>query len=1272
MFRKVIGVVVALFLVFQANSQSFSRKVTIPPVRQISQVTPAGIVHYLYFEGAYYNEPFGLLPQYEFHTPVAPEGSTFHLSISHAEYENLEFPHEIGNLEDIEKIPDKLHFHTEQICEGNQHRVILHLLPFILSPEGVIKQLTSFILTADEVPDTTCQKRYIPQFVENSVLASGDWFKIAVDRNGVYKLTWEELTQSGMDFTNVNPDHIRIFGNSGKMLPERNGDPREDDLSEIAIMVEDGGDGSFGPGDYILFYGQGTDLWEFVPLRMAFEFVRHRYSDFNYFYITIMPGQGKRIRNQDPVSAQQCQVIRKYHDYATFSLDSINLIRSGAEWYSHEFSDITSREYLFEFPNRAKDEIVFVSADFAARSTQPSNFILTINGEPLFEAPVSPIPPNNTTRYANEVSRTKRVGVYDNENITITVTYDKPNPQSKGWLNFIDVTVMRYLIYGEGQMSFRNIFAMYNDSIANYRIYNGGKNITIWDVTELHDVVKVSYQQLGDTASFYTRSDRLREYVAFDSNSLFTPLYLGKIDNQNLHGLGPADMIIVSHPDFLSQALRLKSLHETYDQFKVHVVTPQQIFNEFSSGKQDPAAIRDFVRSIYYKSQDPVNLKYLLLFGDGSYDPKNRIKNNRNFIPTFQSRASLMYTTSYVTDDFYGLMDPNEGADAAGNLDIGVGRLPVNTPEEAKLLTDKIERYITVTPQNSGDWKNRFCFIADDEDDNLHIIQVDSILADILENNLKQINLNKIYFDAFRQEKTSVGDRYPDVTEAIYQQIHEGTLILNYTGHGGEVALAHERVIQISDIQSWTNYHRLPLVITATCEFAPFDNPAITSAGEHVVLNPNGGGIGLLSTTRLAFASANIMLNKRIYDTLVRYDPVRGIRFGDLIKYSKIPSNINYRNFTLLGDPALKLPLPQYLVVIDSINGKFAPTSKDTLNACSLVSFSGYIAHYLSPDEPDISFNGVLYPTLYDKPSKIATLANDPRSQVFQFELQKDVLSHGIVQIQNGRFRFSTIIPKDINYQYGQGKLSLYATNGTIEASGYFNGFIIGGYETGVTDQEGPEIDLYLNARPFYNGSVTHNSPILYAALNDISGINFLGIGIGHDITVQLEGPVHKSFVLNQYFTPSLNDFRSGTIVFPIHQLPEGDYTLRLKAWDMLNNSSSSSIYFTVSNNIPLAVSGVMNYPNPFSEETWFTFRHSLFGNTLNITIRIFDLAGNLVHTIGPKQVISNGYQIEPIHWNGINSTGEKLRNGVYVYKLEVTDQRNEQIHVFQKLVIAR
>ncbi|MCF8366548.1 MAG: type IX secretion system sortase PorU, partial [Bacteroidales bacterium] len=1198
-------------------------------------------------------------------------GLTFEFEVLNTQFANLEIE-DISTIADADLIGNTILFKTENVSVREKNYIIFKMLPLRKNEStGNFEKLISFDLDYQIVHGGASNyKDGSVVYAENSVLATGEWFKISVGESGIYKVSWQDLSDLGMSMSNIPSDKLQVFGNGGGMLPQKNRDFRHDDLMENALWVEDGGDGNFDQGDYFLFYGQSPHTWTFKASSRIFQHSTNKFTNKNYYFVTVGQEPGQRVEAFELSAVSAEKIFNTYNDLQIHESDIVSLIKSGEEWYGEEFNENLIQDFNFIFPDRDLSKEVFIDCDFAGKSTSTSSFTAFINNDSVFRDNISAISEGSITKFANPSNRSAWHMANTSPDLTVTLKYNRKDGNSVGWLNYISLNVSSNLKFNGHQFSFRNIDATGNNEVGEFRISGANENLKVWDITSLFSPRNVALTIENETGKFAFEMDSLREFIAFDGSDFMKPELHGHIPNQNLHALQTAEFIIVSHPDFLQQSERLAALHETMDGMHVIVVNLFDIYNEFSSGAPDVTAIRDFIRMIYLRSGTPPVLKYVLLFGDGSYDPLDRVGGNLSFVPTFQSAQSLWYTSTYVTDDYFGLMDLDEGKDASGNVDLGVGRFAVNNPEDAKLMVDKVEDYLKLDASKPGSWRNLLTFIADDEDNNLHVYQADTILIPLIQRNNKSVNFRKIYFDSYAQQSNASGQSYPQATSDINSAVEDGCLIVNYTGHGGELGLSHEKVVQISDILSWNNRDALPVFITATCEFSRFDNPSLTSAGELVLVNHNGGGLALFTTTRLAFASSNLLLNKRLYDTLFRAYPEIHPRLGDLMMYSKTPSNTNLRNFVLLGDPALKLALPGFKVVTDSINGIPAAQYNDTLNAGGKISVSGHIESYYKVGETVEDFNGIIYPTLYDKPTNVTTLGNDPKSYPYTFEAQNSILYKGKASINNGRFSFSFVLPLDISYQFGKGKLSYYASDSLRDAGGYFSEILIGGNSDGSTDKSGPEIGLYLNEKKSEIPNLINPDPVLFIELSDPSGINYLGTGIGHDIMLTMDGTSYNHYILNEKFDPVMDDFTSGNIVFHMENLPNGEYTLDLKAWDMLNNSSVKSISFNVSDNIDVEVLEVYNYPNPFKDFTWFTFRHNQYQGELSVEIDIYNFFGEHVRTIGPKNVFTDGYTMNPILWEGDSEGGSKLESGFYFYTIKVSNEKDHFTERIQKLII--
>ena len=969
----------------------------------------------------------------------------------------------------------------------NQGFAIVEIIPFRMNPQTLQPEklhrfnLIVKISRTDEFP-----KKAGRIYKENSVLNSGTWARLETGETGIYRITYQEIQEMGFDPSSVDPRNIRIYGNGGGMLPESNNIFRYDDLVENAIEVVGEEDGVFDPEDYILFFGQSPHVWSWIPLGY-FDYRVHYYDDHTSYFLTVADTPGKRIEPSDPPSGNPTHTAVRFDDYDVYEEEDFNILKSGKIWYSDHFFDVKEYEYLFNFPNLVENTQVSLRMDLAARSDSMNYFVITFNDHPSDTVEVAPVNLASTT-YARTKKKTLLYITGPEDEINIKVRYFNNSGRAEGWLNYLVLNALRRLRFEGGQMDFRNTNYTGLQKITEYVMEKDGEEVQVWDVTDPLNPLRMTVEPGVNELRFKAASDSLREFIAFDGTEFLTTEFVEMVENQNLHGLAAADMIIVTYPDFMQQAEALADLHREHDGMTIHVTTPQRIYNEFSSGIQDVSAIRDFMKMFYdrYGQSAP---RYLLLFGDGSYDMKNREGNNTNYIPTYQTRESWNTANSYVIDDYFGILDDDEGNECIGQLDIGIGRLTVKNVEEAELAVQKIRDYM-LNPSASGPWRQRIVIIGDDEDTNLHFIQSDS-LARELERSYKQYNIKKIYLDAYEQDFTTSGDRYPQVKQAINDQMDKGTLIMNYVGHGGERGWAHERILEIPDIKQWTNYNSLPVFLTATCEFTRFDDPLIVTGGEEVFLNPNGGGIALFTTTRLAYSSSNYSLNTRFYRHVFETGENGYPRLGDLILHSKPPGSLTTRNFILLGDPALRLAYPEYKVTTCEVSSNGNETAADTIRAMDRVTVSGAITDTMG--NVISGFNGIIHPLIYDKPTAYSTLANDPGSSKAEFTMYDKVIHKGKASVVNGHFEFDFVVPADIAPSMGQAKFSYYAWSDELQtdAGGYYDDIVSGGFNPDpVSDNTGPEIELFINDETFVSGNLTHDEPVLIAKLHDENGIN--------------------------------------------------------------------------------------------------------------------------------------------------------------------------------------
>jgi len=1110
-------------------------------------------------------------------------------------------------------------------------------------------------------------------FVTRSVLAQGKWFRIAVTQGGVYKIDYNLIKNLGLE----NPEYPRIFGNNMGQLSYYCSSNAPDDLKELAIYVSKGSDGIFNDGDYILFYAQGTDRWLFK--NGQYEFLHHNYSDTAYYFLTSGTSPGKMTVIEQETSQPADYISSESDILYSHESDDDNIIKSGREWFqpvsyvnsiniNPGFSDLVTTEgvrYDLRVVARAS-----VSTQFRLYEGETLQKSLQVPGLNLFDniGTQAIITDSTGTMMPGSASPSYSIAFFNNGEAS-----------ARGWLDYLRLQGRRKNIFHGGEWQFSDYKSISTGRITSFSIQSDVGSPIIWDVSDPFNVKEISYNVNGDNISFKSATDSLRTFLVFTSGNASVPVIKNEpLANQDLHGSTAADMIIITHPLFRSYADKLADLHLKNNGLVSLVVPLNEIYNEFSGGVPDIAAIRNFVRMKYLKQKDTGRpLKYLLLFGDGSYENRTPPPANPNFIPTYQSQNSNVVVSSFTSDDFYGLLEDGEG-EADGTLEIGVGRLPVSDTIQAGIQLEKIKKYLD--PSAMGDWRNMICLTADDEDGNTHMIDAEDIAA-VIKNDNPAFSVEKIYLDAFKQSSTVSGDSYPDVNKAINDRINSGCLIFNYIGHGSETGLAAERVVRIEDINSWNNAGRLPLFVTATCEFSRFDDIELnvatremtgkTSAGEMVLLNKNGGAIALMSTTRLVYSAPNHILNKNIFNyAFTRDSDGNAMSLGDIIRLAKNSSGSgsNKRNFTLLGDPALKLAYPWHgKVVTDSVNGVSVGGDIDTLKALSVITVSGHIED--TEGKLKDHFAGTVSPVVFDKETRVSTLANDG-GQVMDFYVRNNIVFSGKTMADNGRFRFSFIVPRDINYSFGNGKISYYASDENEDMNGEFENIIVGGFADNITgDTTGPEIQLYMNDTLFRSGGITDNNPGLLAMISDSGGINATGSGIGHDITAWLDDDPSQTVVLNNYFENEFDNYTKGKVIYGFSGLSNGTHKLTLKAWDNYNNSSQESILFNVEPGDKFILKHLINYPNPFAGLTRITAEHNRPGYSLSIEIRIYNLGGKLIKIIRTSS-LSSGYTLQPVTWDGNDDGGQRVGRGIYPYVVIVTTREGEMARVSGRMII--
>ena len=1188
------------------------------------------------------------------------------------------------HLEKLNKeIPTEFKPEYKVTTAGKEHFFVVYCFPYILKNNQLLR-LKSISFQVSKKENPAFQK----DFALNSVLrdGSGVWYKIAVQNDGFYKIDKSFLENCGINTSGLNPSSINIFGNGFGSLPDLNSIPRPDDLVKNAIYISGESDGSFDNGDYILFYGFGPNKW--YPNGTAeFEQRKNVYSDNSYYFINVnsndTPLRVQSVPNND---LSPDTTISNYDFRDVYENDILNLVSGGQRWYGELFDVDLERTINFSIPNIDTEPVRFKTA-IASNAVSSSGTAqrYSVNGNILLDAI---LPASGGVDYSRSTKAFNLINPPSSIPLKITVIRNSPNVLT--YLDRVVLNTKRKLVFYGTQFGFRLLSANNASSNAAYEILNFPSTGFVWDVSDRQRPKKIEGVLASNIFTFKT-SFEYKEFAASNGSSYYTPERIGAVAYQNLHALPQADYLIITHADFISQANRLADLHRETG-MSVHVVKTDDIYNEFSSGAPDAGAIRMFAKMFYDRAAlaPATKPKYMLLFGDGTYDPKNRVSNNNNYVLTYQVDQSENHISALVTDDFFGMLDNNEAIGSSDLLDIGIGRILVSNTTQAKQQVDKIEHYLkngSTLFQNQGascclgenstntfgDWRLKFVQVADDEEGGYFLNSDTEPQYKWVKNNHREMNCDKLYMDAFPQQTSAGGQRYPDVYNAITDRVQRGALIVNYVGHGGEVGLAEERVVTIPQIQSWTNINALHLFVSATCEFTKYDDPSRVSAGEWASLNPSGAAIALMTTTRSVYFGVNSNTGIAFYHNVFQRDAQgQPLTFGEIVRRTKneAGNSDNKRSFTLIGDPALKIALPTYQVVTDSINGLSPQVTVDTLKALSRVTIKGHLID--NNGQVLTSYNGVITPSIFDKIKNQKTLGQDPNSPVINYELQRNIVYKGKASVKNGYFEFSFVVPKDIALNYGNGKISYYANNEATDAVGYDTTFTIGGIDpNGITDEQGPTLEAFMNDEKFVNGSVTDASPVLLLKAFDENGINTIGNGIGHDIIAVLDGDVANPIVLNDFYVSNLDDFQRGEIRYQIPNLTNGSHRLEIKVWDVNNNSSTASIDFVVQEKQAPNLENVYNYPNPFTTKTSFMFEHNQACSSLDVQVQIYTVSGKLVKSIS-KIVPTVGFRSEGIEWDGKDEYQDQLAKGVYVYRLKIKNSDGLTTEKTEKLVILR
>lgn len=1111
-------------------------------------------------------------------------------------------------------------------------------------------------------------------------LKSGDWFQMQFAGEGIYKITPQWFQSMGLNPGRVHTGRLVVFGGGRGPLPEANWAERPMGLVQYPIQFHGDQDGIFEANEFFLVYIPGSEslqqpIGEGGLTKSPNPYEQVTYAFMNPDWEDANPPFGASVLRIDTVQTGgptpgpgPWAVTDRGDCLLSYEKELNNLIKSGREWLGEPFDIAPNRNFALELPSYSVGDSCRVAVRMAVRSQgAPSPVTLRVNGQD----PRTLVAPVVGTYYLDPFFNLKEeIWFMDpgSPQLNINLVFSRQNTLAQAWLDRILVQGRPRIqpeVWPASQVFYNASTLGHQPTQYRWSSYTA-QPLQVWDVTTPSTVTAYPIEtiQVGgvDFQQILIPGDMLRHLCLIKGNAFGPPSSLNQVPNQNLMGDSSVDMVIVTPKAFRPQATQIAAIHHQYDGLKINIVHPDDLYREFSSGRRDIVAIRDYLRMLYHRktpqSSTGPSLKYVLLLGSTSYDAFNIIPGNLNHVPTFQSYNSRDPLSSYCSDAFYGLMDSTEGAfgDGGGDrMDLGIGRIPVRDAAQATAMVRKIQDYLD--PSNRGPWRNEFVFVADDQDYNIHL----NDCAELVRHTETQYPMGlvrKIFLDAYEQESRPGGARYPAVNDRINRAMQDGCLVMAYMGHGGVNGLAEERIMTIPEIEGWNHPGRYPLMVTATCEFARFDNPAILSAGERALLNPTGGAIALLTTSRVTFTNFNLSISSRLFrDQLFRKEQGKHLRLGDLYKEAANPELgvINTRNFALLGDPALRLAFPHQIVAIDSVS--------DTLKALGLIELKGKVLN--AAGMLDSSFNGFLDLNVMDKASSLRTKVNDPDSYLYQYSEYNNLIFKGKVTIEAGQWQSQFRVPKDINYVFGNGRINAYAVRNSLDtawvgidgedAAGDTRMVVVGGSSTNaVCNPAGPRIVMSLNDSLFRSDGIAGSDNVLWVTLYDEDGINSSASGIGREMQLVRNGDRAGAQTLNAYFISDLDQYRSGRIRYPLGQLSPGSYTLELKAWDVCNNSSVGQLRFQVVPDNLFQIQTFSVYPNPVGAGTYplLEFNHNRPGSTMRISLNLIDLQGRVVRSLEQSGLSQGNYfQLEPETTQDWAST---LTNGLYLVYIEV------------------
>ncbi|MBQ9642159.1 MAG: type IX secretion system sortase PorU [Bacteroidaceae bacterium] len=1099
-------------------------------------------------------------------------------------------------------------------------------------------------------------------YAEHSVLSSGRWVKIRVNNAGVYQLTASQL--SGMGFG--NPATVRLFGYNLPILPEANIEDISDDLTEIPLWRRSDGT--------LLFYSCGPTQWNRVSTsNNRFTHQNNPYSNYIYYFLT--EGTPATFRQESP-STTPVHTTTTFPEHSLIDTDEFSFLNVGRTFFeSYEFGNNTSKTYMLNTPD-ITDGSIYLNIQFA--STGASTLYVSANGNNLTSKTYTE-PASHSVARVNSIA----TSISDNNSNTanITLNHKASSTAVTGHLDYIQASYTRKLnLSGLSYLAFR----INNASISTATITGAQSDTKVWKITTPASTCEQKGNLSGTNYVVGLVNEDGDEYVAVNVNATFpAPEVVGEIANQDLHSCKDIEFVIIvpENNRYTVQAQRLADAHTSKEGMKCLVVRADQIYNEFSSGTPDATAYRRFMKMLYDKAQNDGSIRAprnLLFFGACYWDnrlmtPTMKQKSQADYLLSYESDNAISSTESYLCEEYYGLLQDKSGSNPLKEAaQIGVGRLPVTDLTTATNVVTKLIKYIN--NENTGAWKNTICFMGDDGDNNIHMEDAESVI-DSIQPCYPKFRYKRIYWDHYPIVKTSTGSSYPTVLEEINKIMLDGALVMDYTGHGSASLLSHEQVLKTENFQKWSS-PKLPLWITAACDVTPYDMNK-EDLGTEAVFNPRGAAMGFIGTARTVYSTQNRVFNRNFMKQVLGSDR-NGRRYtiGEALSQAKAiiatGKNISNRDalnkthFVLIGDPAITLATPTYNIKVDQINGKAVnENDQPTISAGDVVTVTGHIED--ESGNPVTDYNGTVEPIVYDNLETIKCHNNAAADTAFVYQDRTRTLFAGSETVSGGQFTFKFPVPLDINYSNEAGLINLYANNGQTEAHGNCNDFIVGGTGNYVQDGNGPTITAYLNSEDFYDGDDVNETPYLYLKLHDPDGINTTGNGIGHDIEIIIDNDEQKTYSLNKYFTPSTGGYAEGTVGYSIPELEEGEHTMLIRAFDILNNMGSTTLNFNVVKGLKPDVS-YLAVTAPIRDNATLRVYSDRKGSILNVNLWIYDMHGKLhyAQTLSGEENIGDYYEFD---WN-ITGTVGLVPPGIYIARVGISTADGEECKISKKIFV--